>query len=373
MSDHPSPAPASAAPASAPLHSMRIAVVGAGRVGATFAYALLLRGLASEIVLIDTDRQRAEGEAMDLAHAVPLTHPTRIWAGDYADCASATVTVITAGTAQRPGESRLALLERNATIVREAIGHVVLHNPTGILLITTNPVDVLSYEAWRVSGVPAARVIGSGTILDTARFRALLGRHLDIDPRSVHAYVLGEHGDSEVAAWSIASIAGMPLEQFCAAQGLTCDRADMEAIGRQTRDAAYAIIERKGATYYAIGVGLARIVEAVLRDERSVLSVSTLIGGYAGIQDVYLSMPAIVGRGGVEQVLRPTLTPEETALLQRSATILRERIAQLRQTASEGEPSGASCDEPSPPATTGGSDRSDPPPGAARSGSEMLQ
>ncbi len=319
-----------------PLHSMRVAVIGAGHVGATFAYALLLRGLASEIVLIDANHERAEGEAMDLAHAVPLTHPTRVWAGDYVDCVGAAVTVITAGAAQRPGETRLALLERNAAIVGDVVAQVVRHNPAGLLLVASNPVDVLAYETWRISGLPASRVIGSGTILDTARFRALLGQHFDIDPRNVHAYILGEHGDSEVAAWSIATIAGMPLTAYCAAHGIVCERADMDAIFRQTRDAAYAIIERKGATYYAIGVGLARIVEAILRDERSVLSVSTLVDGYAGIADIYLSVPAVVGRGGVERVLRPALAADEVAGLQRSAGVLRERIAELREAGSGG-------------------------------------
>ena len=327
---HPSPS----APSPPPVHSMRVAVVGAGHVGATFAYALLLRGLASEIVLIDANQARAEGEAMDLAHAVPLTHPTRVWAGDYGACAGAAVTVITAGAAQRPGESRLALLERNAVIVGDVVREVVRHNSTGLLVVASTPVDVMAYAAWRVSGLPHQRVIGSGTILDTARFRALLGKHFDIDPRNVHAYVLGEHGDSELAAWSIATIAGMPLGDYCVAHDLTCDREDMEGIFERTRDAAYAIIERKGATYYAIGVGLARIVEAILRDERSVLSVSTLIDGYHGIRDVYLSVPVVVGRGGVERVLRPTLAEDEIALLRRSASVLRERIDELRRVAS---------------------------------------
>lgn len=336
-----------------PLHSMRVAVIGAGHVGATFAYALLLRGLASEIVLVDANRERAEGEAMDLAHAVPLTHPTRIWAGNYADCAGAAVTVITAGAAQRPGETRLALLGRNAAIIGEVVTQVVRHNPTGLLLVASNPVDVLAYEAWRISGLPAERVIGSGTILDTARFRALLGQHFGVDPRNVHAYILGEHGDSEVAAWSIATIAGMPLTAYCAAQGIACDRADMDTLFRQTRDAAYAIIERKGATYYAIGVGLARIVEAILRDERSVLSVSTLIDGYAGIRGVYLSLPAVVGRGGVERVLRPALAAGEVAGLQRSAAVLRERIAELHGAGSRGAgvPEAVDVARPADPTT----------------------
>lgn len=314
-------------------HPIRVAVVGAGHVGATFAYAVLLRGLASEIVLIDANRARADGEAMDLAHAVPFTHPTRVWAGDYADCSGAAITVLTAGVAQGPGETRLQLLNRNAAIVRDAVQRIVRHNPAGIILIATNPVDLVAHVAWQHSGLPAGRVIGSGTILDTARFRALLGRHFNLDARSVHAYILGEHGDSEVAAWSIATIAGMPLTDYCRAHGVSCDSADMDRIFRETRDAAYAIIERKGATYYAIGVGLSRIVEAILRDERSVLSVSALIEDYAGIHDVYLSLPAIVGRNGIERVLRPELSPSEVILLQQSACVLLERRAELQMSA----------------------------------------
>lgn len=333
MTEHVTSDPSSGSrPVAPPRHSMRVAVIGAGHVGATCAYALLLRGLVAEIVLVDANRAKAEGEAMDLAHSVPLSHPARVWAGDYADCAAAAVAIVAAGAAQSPGESRLALLARNAAMVREVVAEIVRHDFGGILLVATNPVDVIAYQAWRISGLPAPRVIGSGTILDTARFRSMLGEHLGVDPRSVHAYILGEHGDSEVAAWSLASVAGMPLERFCAAQGHACDRRGLEEIARRTRDAAYAIIERKGATYYAIGVGLTRIVEAVLLDERSILSVSTLVDGYAAIADVYLSMPVIVGRNGVEQMLRPTLAPEETALLQQSAAVLRGRIAELEQT-----------------------------------------
>ena len=311
----------------------RIAVIGAGHVGATFAYALLLSGLAAEIVLIDADRGRAEGEAMDLSHAVPLTTPARVWAGDYEDCAGAAVSVITAGTAQRPGETRLALLERNAAIMTEIIAEVARHNPKGIVLIASNPVDVLSYLAWKRSGLPSERVIGSGTILDTARFRYLLGEHYGVDPHSVHAYILGEHGDSEVPAWSLATIAGMRLTAFCAAHAMPCDEQDMERIFRQTRDAAYAIIERKEATYYAIGVGLLRIVRAILRGERSVLTVSTLVDGYEGIEDVYLSLPVVVGRHGIERRLTPELGVDEVVRLRHSADVLRKSIASVREKA----------------------------------------
>src|SRR5437870_7206126 len=220
----------------------RVAVVGVGNVGATFAYALLLSGLASEIVLIDTNRAKAEGEAMDLNHTVPFTHPTRIWAGDYTDCAGATVTVLAAGAAQKPGETRLDLIKKNAAIWRKIVPQVVKHNPEGTLLIATNPVDALTYAAWKLSGLPPERVIGSGTILDTSRFRHLLSQHFGVDARSVHAYIIGEHGDSEVPVWSSANIAGMRLAEFCAAQGLPYEQAQMDAIFQHTRDAAYDII-----------------------------------------------------------------------------------------------------------------------------------
>ena len=307
----------------------RVAIVGAGNVGATFAYTLLLSGLASEIVLIDLNRQRAEGEAMDLNHSVPFAHPARVWAGDYPDCAGAALTVVTAGAAQRPGESRLDLARRNAAIMRQIVPLIAQHNPGGVLLMATNPVDVLSHVAWRASGLPAERVIGSGTILDTARFRYLLSEHFGVDPRSVHAYIVGEHGDSEVPVWSLANIAGMRLRDFCAAQGQAFDEAAMASIFEQTRDAAYAIIERKGATYYAVGAGLLRVVEAVLRDQRTVLSVSSLMHDYYGIDGLYLSVPAVIDRGGVEEVLRLQLSEHEVAGLRRSAEILRETLRDL--------------------------------------------
>ncbi|NPV86511.1 MAG: L-lactate dehydrogenase [Anaerolineae bacterium] len=307
----------------------RIAIIGAGNVGSSFAYGLLLSGLASEIVLVDANHAKAEGEAMDLNHAAPLSKPVRVWAGDYADCAGAAITVITAGSAQRPGETRLDLVQRNADVFHQIVPRVVQNNPQGILLIATNPVDVLSYVAWKLSGLPAARVIGSGTILDTARFRFLLSQRFDVDPRSVHAYIIGEHGDSEVPVWSLANIAGMRLPVYCRQNNMTCGFDDLEDIFHQTRDAAYEIIQRKGATYYAIASGLVRIVEAILRDEGAVLSVSTLINGYYGIDDVYLSIPSIVDRAGVERNIYLELSEEEVASLQDSAHILKGFIAQL--------------------------------------------
>jgi L-lactate dehydrogenase len=307
----------------------RVAVVGAGNVGSTFAYALLLSGLAAEIVLIDANRAKAEGEAMDLNHAVPFTHPTRIWAGDYTDCSGAMVTVLTAGANQKPGESRLDCLQANAHIWREIVPQIARHNPRGILLVATNPVDVLTYAALKLSGLPPTRVLGSGTILDTARFRFLLSQHFGVDARSVHAYIIGEHGDSEVPAWSLANIAGMRLADYCRMQNLPYDPQQMQKIFESTRDAAYRIIERKGATYFAVAAGLLRITQSIVRHQSTVLSVSSLIKDYYGISDVCFSLPTVVDRGGIQQVLRLELDETETAKLRHSADVLQETIAAL--------------------------------------------
>lgn len=310
-------------------HPRKVAVVGAGRVGSTFAYALLLSGLVGEIVLVDIDRRRAEGEAMDLSHAMPLSHTTRIWAGDYPDCAGADVIVIAAGTAQRPGETRLDLVKRNAAIFQTIIPRITASNQMGVLLVATNPVDVLSYVTWRVSGFPSRRVIGSGTVLDTARFRYLLGAHLGVDPRSVHAHIIGEHGDSEVPVWSLATVAGVRLSDYCSRGGLVLSPEAQGRVFHQTRDAAYEIIQRKGSTYYAVAVGLLRIVESILRDQHTVLAVSSLVPGYYGIEDVYLSLPALIDRGGVERVLHLPLSEQEIEALRHSATVLRGVLDEL--------------------------------------------
>jgi L-lactate dehydrogenase len=308
---------------------VRVAVVGVGNVGATFAYALLLSGLASEIVLIDSNRAKAEGESMDLNHAVPFTHPTRIWAGNYPECAGAAVTVLAAGASQKPGETRIDLIKKNAAIWRAIIPEVAKHNPAGILLIATNPVDVLTYAAWKLSGFAAGRVIGSGTVLDTSRFRYLLSRHFGVDARSIHAYIIGEHGDSEVPVWSLANIAGMRLPEFCQAQNLPYDPHAMDEIFVQTWDAAYRIIERKGATYYAVAAGLMRITQAILRNQSTVLSTSSLINDYYGIGDVCFSLPTVIDRGGVENVLRLQLSSEEIEKLRHSAEVLKTTIRSL--------------------------------------------
>ena len=311
------------------LRPTRVAIVGVGSVGSTFAYALLLSGLAAEIVLIDANRAKAEGEAMDLNHTVPFAHPTSVWAGDYSDCAGAAVTVLAAGGNQKPGETRLDLINKNAAIWRSIVPEVAKHNPEGILLIATNPVDVLTYAAGKLSGLPWERVIGSGTILDTSRFRYLLSQHFGVDARSVHAYIIGEHGDSEVPVWSSANIAGMRLPQFCKAQGISYDQRTMENIFLQTRDAAYRIIERKGATYYAVAAGLMRITQAILRDQSTVLSISSLIDDYHGLADVCFSLPTVIDRGGVEQVLHLELDNEEIEKLRHSAALLKTTIKSL--------------------------------------------
>ena len=308
---------------------VRIAVVGAGNVGATFAYSVMLSGLASEIVLLDADRARAEGQAMDLDHAVPFNQPVRVWAGGYEDCKGALVTMVSAGASQRPGESRLDLLKRNIAVFREVIGEIAAVNPEGIILVATNPVDVLTYAAYKISGLSRRRVFGSGTILDTARFRTLLANHFDVDPRSLHAHIIGEHGDSEVPVWSLANIAGVRLADLGGEGWPKYEPKAMEEIFLKTRDAAYHIIERKGATYYAVASGLLRIVEAIVRDQSTVLSASSLLSGQYGLSNVCLSLPTVINRRGVARVLQLDLDASERDKLTRSAEILSASIAEL--------------------------------------------
>lgn len=306
---------------------VKIGIVGTGSVGATFAFALMLSGMATEIVLIDADQRRAEGEAMDLSHAVPFSMPVTIFAGDYPDLSNAVVTVIAAGAGQKPGETRLDLLKKNVAILEEIVPRIAQNNPEGIIVIATNPVDVLAHAALKLSGFPPSRVIGSGTILDTARFRYLLGRHFDVDPRSIHAAIAGEHGDSEVPLWSLANIAGVSLAEFARESGIPYDAETMQGLFEGTRDAAYGIIARKGATYYAVAAGLMRLVEAILRDQHTVLSVSSLVSDFHGIEDVCLSLPTIVGRAGIVRQLKPQLTDAEIAGVTRSAAILKAAMA----------------------------------------------
>jgi L-lactate dehydrogenase len=304
--------------------SRRIAIVGAGAVGATFAYALMIQGQADEIVLIDINRAKAEGEAMDLRHGLPFVRPVDVHVGDYPDCAGADIVVITAGAPSRPGETRLDLVSRNAVIFRQMIPEIVRYNADGILLVVTNPVDVLTYLTLKLSGRPVSKVIGSGTVLDSARFRYLLAEHCGVDPRNVHAYIIGEHGDSEVPVWSLANIAGTRLTDYCVVCQRDCEGIPKERIFRQVHQAAYEVIQRKGATYYAVGLSVASIVESILRDQHSVLPVSSLMQGQYGLEDVCLSLPTVVGQEGVVRVLGLPLDEEELAGLRRSAAVLQE-------------------------------------------------
>ena len=306
------------------LVSRRVAVVGAGVVGATFAYALMMRGQADEIVLIDVNRSKAEGEAMDLRHGLPFVRPVDVHVGDYADCVGADIVVITAGAPSRPGETRLDLAERNVGIFRQIIPEVVRHNEDGILLVVANPVDVLTHVTLKLSGRPTGKVIGSGTVLDSARFRYLLAEHCGVDPRNVHAYIIGEHGDSEVPVWSLANIAGTRLTDYCVVCQQDCDGMPKDEIFHQVRDAAYEVIQRKGATHFAIGLAVASIVESILRNQRSVLPVSSLMEGQHGLENVCLSLPTIVGREGAVQVLELPLDDDEVRGLRQSAAVLKE-------------------------------------------------
>ncbi len=304
----------------------KVAVVGAGFVGMSFAYSLMIQGTISEIVIIDIDRKKAEGEAMDLNHGMSFVRPAKIRAGDYSNCEGADIVVLTAGVAQKPGESRLELVDRNVKIFRQIISKITEYNKECILLVATNPVDIMTYVSLKLSGFPSNRVIGSGTILDTSRLRYLLGEYLNIDPRNVHAYIIGEHGDSEVPVWSLANVAGTRLRDYCPVCGQKYDETYLDRLFEQVRNAAYKIIELKGRTYYAIGLGLTRIVESIMRDENAVLTVSSLLQDYYGVSDICLSVPTIINRDGVREVLRLPLENEEIKQFQNSATILRKIV-----------------------------------------------
>jgi L-lactate dehydrogenase len=307
----------------------KVGLIGTGMVGASFAYSLMQRGVANELVLIDADAARAEGEMMDLNHGLPFVRPMRIIAGDYSDLADAEVIVICAGVGQRPGQTRLELLQTNAGIFHNIVPKVTAVNQDAILIVATNPVDILTQISAQIVGLDRCRVLGSGTSLDTARLRYMLGVHYGVDSRSVHAYVVGEHGDSELALWSLANIAGVRLADFVGANGQGYDQAALDRIFDQTRNAAYEIIQRKKATYYAIGLGLLSIVEAVLRDQHTVMTVSSPLSGQYGVSDIAISMPAIVGRRGVEEVLNLPLSESELAAFQSSAQTLKDRLAEV--------------------------------------------
>ncbi|MCZ7542339.1 MAG: L-lactate dehydrogenase [Anaerolineae bacterium] len=311
---------------------MKVGIVGSGLVGSTAAYALVMRGIGREIVLVDLNEKRSRAEAADLLHAVPFAEPLQITAGGYERLAGSRVVIIGAGVGQRPGETRLQLLSRNAAVFRDVVPQVLAHAPDAVLIVATNPVDIMTHLAARYAaehGVPSSRVIGSGTTLDTARFRALLGLHMGVDPKHIHGYVVGEHGDSEVLTWSLVTVGAVPLEDFCTQEELCVDEAMQRNIDDQVRNAACTIIEGKGATYYGIGSALARIVEVILGDQRSVLTVCTPVSELEGVRDVTVSLPSLVGGAGVISRLPLLLSAREHALLRASAQVIRAAIDEL--------------------------------------------
>lgn len=307
----------------------KVAVIGCGFVGSACAFALMQHGLYSDMVLIDANRARAEGEAEDIAHGLLFAKPMNIRAGDYADAADAAMAVVTAGANQKPGETRLDLVRRNSAIMLSVLGELKKAGFAGNILVVSNPVDVLTRVAQMHAGLPEGRVFGSGTVLDTARLRYLLGEHLDVDHRSVHAFIVGEHGDSEIALWSSATVSGVPLHDFCEMRGYFDHENAMREIGESVKKSAYRIIERKGATYYGIAMAVLRICEAVVRDEKSILPVSAALHGEFGIEDVTLSVPAIVGKGGVEKIVPVSLSEDERTRLHYSADVLRGVCSEL--------------------------------------------
>ncbi|CCO08011.1 L-lactate dehydrogenase [Desulforamulus hydrothermalis Lam5 = DSM 18033] len=305
---------------------VKITIVGTGMVGASTAFAIMAGGLASDLVLVDIDHKKAEGEAMDLGDAAAFIKPLNIYAGTYEDVKDSQIVIFTAGANQKPGETRLDLLHKNVAILKDSMPRLVKHCPDAVYLMVSNPVDVLTYVALKITGLPANRVFGSGTVLDTSRFKDELSSYCGVDPRNIHAYIIGEHGDSEVALWSTASIAGMGLSQFTPLLGLA--PVDRQEIARRVRTAAYEIIQRKGATYYAIALSIKRICEAILRDENSILTVSGLINGLYGINDVCLSLPCIVNGNGRDKVLTVPLSVEEEEGLRNSAQVLKQAVRQ---------------------------------------------
>lgn len=307
----------------------KISIIGAGNVGMRYAYALMMSGLARKIVIVDIDKKRVEGEVMDLSHGAPYISPVEVIAGDYSDIRDSDLVVITAGKKQSPGQARLELAKDNILIYKKIIPEIMKYADESIILVVTNPVDVLSYAAYRISGKPANEVIGSGTVLDTARFRFLLASHCKIDSHNVHAYILGEHGDTEFPVWSSAIIGGVLFKDYChiCREEANCDHPEeLENIFLEVRDSAYKIIERKGETSYGIGLALVRITQAIIHDENAILPVSYLVEDYYGINDVYLSLPAVLNRQGVREILKVEFDTKERHQLENSGAAIKKVI-----------------------------------------------
>lgn len=310
-------------------YTRRVALIGTGFVGSSYAFALLNQGIAEELVLIDINKEKSEGDAMDLNHGLPFAPSAmRIWYGDYSDCKEADLVVITAGTNQKPGETRLDLLERNTKIFKGIVTDVMNNGFNGVILVATNPVDILTYATWKFSGLPKERVIGSGTILDTARFRYLLGKYFNVDTRNVHAYIIGEHGDTELPVWSHADIGGRSILEMIA-ENRNYSKKDLDDIFVNVRDAAYQIINKKGATYYGIAMGLIRLTKAILNNENSILTVSGYLEGEYGQKGVYIGVPAIVNQNGIREIIKLELNEEESDKFAHSANVLKERMSAI--------------------------------------------
>jgi L-lactate dehydrogenase len=309
----------------------KIAIIGAGDVGTTIAYTLQISGLATEIVLIDINQKLAHGHVMDMNHGLFFVPPVHLSAGNYSDCKGADIVIFTAGARQKTGESRIALVERNAIICRSIVDEIKPHNSSAVFLMVTNPVEIMTQAVIKHSSLPRFQVFGSGTVLDSARFRYLVSQHCHVDARNVHAYVIGEHGDSEVILWSKVRIAGTPLTEFTKESAYACDPIDKEKVTQDIKGSAYHIIEAKGATNYGVALAVRRIVEAVIRDEDSVLTVSTLLNGEYGLDDVCLSLPCIINRKGIRNIVETTLDQYEREALKKSAEILQKTYMSIRQ------------------------------------------
>ena len=312
------------------INIQKAAIIGCGFVGTSIAFSLVQKGIFSELVLIDANEKKAEGEAMDLSHGLPFTKPMEIKAGGYEDIADCAMIIVTAGANQKPGETRLDLVHKNGEIYKSIIPKIVEKNQEATLLIVSNPVDIMTYVALKLSGYPSHKVIGSGTVLDTARLKYLLSRHLDVDSRSIHAFIIGEHGDSELAVWSAANVSGIPLNHFCELRGYFDHMESMDRIYQSVRDSAYEIIEKKGATYYGVAMAVCRIAESVIRNEHSIMPISVYLDGLYGLHDICLSIPTVVGQEGAEKVLDIPLDLMEMGKLVYSAEELKKIIGELK-------------------------------------------
>lgn len=313
------------------VNQRKVAMIGCGFVGSATAFALMESGLFSEMVLIDADKNRAEGEALDISHGLPFARPMKIYAGDYDDIVDAAIIIVTAGANQKPDETRLDLVQKNVGIFKSIIPEIAKRNCGGILLIVSNPVDILTYTALKLSGFPENRVLGSGTVLDTARLKYNLGEHLNVDSRSVHAFIIGEHGDSELPVWSSANVSGIDLYGFCKISGVPDYQNQLDRMFMEVRTSAYKIIENKGATYYAIAEAVLRIVDSIVRDQDSILPVSTLVEGHYGLSDICLGVPSVIGADGVKNVLDIPLSQAEYADLHTSAKALKKALGGLSE------------------------------------------